>query len=130
MSHKKDQSELDPEFIQKLIEENDHLKNENKNLMAKVGDLAIRNDFLKDAVESAQKELRPVSANPMPEETLKLVPVRKRAKTPPIRAVKTSAMTTKDHFKEPNTKYKTKKIAMTFDGITIPLRGGLKRSFP
>ena len=56
MSHKKVQSEIDPEFIQKLVEENDRLKNENKNLLSKVGDLSIRVDILKDAVEIAQKK--------------------------------------------------------------------------
>jgi transposase-like protein len=56
MSHKKDESEIDPEFIQKLVEENDRLKSENKNLLSKVGDLSIRVDILKDAVEIAQKK--------------------------------------------------------------------------
>lgn len=57
MNHKKDQSEIDPEFIKKLIEENDKLKSEVHFLKAKVGDLAIRNDILKDAVEIAQKKV-------------------------------------------------------------------------
>jgi transposase-like protein len=56
MNHKKEQSEIDPEFIQKLIEENDKLKAENQNLKAKVGDLAIKNDILKDGLEIAQKK--------------------------------------------------------------------------
>ena len=56
MNQKKDQSEIDPEFIRKLIEENDRLKSENKNLMSKVGDLSIRVDILNDAVEIAQKK--------------------------------------------------------------------------
>lgn len=57
MNQKKDQSEIDPEFIKKLIEENDKLKGEVHFLKAKVGDLAIRNDILKDAVEIAQKKV-------------------------------------------------------------------------
>ena len=57
MNQKKEQSETDPEFIKKLIEENDRLKVENKNLMAKVGDFSIRIDILKDAVEIAQKKV-------------------------------------------------------------------------
>ncbi len=56
MNHKKKQAEIDPEFIQKLIEENDRLRDENKNLLSKVGDLSIRVDILKDAVEIAQKK--------------------------------------------------------------------------
>lgn len=56
MNHKKKQTEVDPEFIQKLVEENDHLRDENKNLLSKVGDLSIRVDILKDAVEIAQKK--------------------------------------------------------------------------
>lgn len=56
MNQKKDQTETDPEFIKKLVEENDRLKSENKNLLSKVGDLSIRVDILKDAVEIAQKK--------------------------------------------------------------------------
>ncbi len=56
MNHKKKQTEVDPEFIQKLVEENDRLRDENKNLLSKVGDLSIRVDILKDAVEIAQKK--------------------------------------------------------------------------
>jgi regulator of replication initiation timing len=56
MNQKKDKSEIDPAFIRKLIEENDRLTNENKNLMSKVGDLSIKVDILKDAVEIAQKK--------------------------------------------------------------------------
>lgn len=56
MNHKKEQTEVDPEFIQKLVEENDRLRDENKNLLSKVGDLSIRVDILKDAVEIAQKK--------------------------------------------------------------------------
>lgn len=56
MNHKKKQTEIDPEFIQKLVEENDRLRDENKNLLSKVGDLSIRVDILKDAVEIAQKK--------------------------------------------------------------------------
>lgn len=56
MNHKKKQTEIAPEFIQKLVEENDRLRGENKNLLSKVGDLSIRVDILKDAVEIAQKK--------------------------------------------------------------------------
>lgn len=56
MNSKKTDTQIDPEFIQKLIEENDRLKNENKDLMAKVGKLTIKNDILKDGLEIAQKK--------------------------------------------------------------------------
>lgn len=56
MKDKKDQTEMDPEFIQNLIEENDRLKGQNKDLLAKVGDLSIKNDILKDGIEIAQKK--------------------------------------------------------------------------
>lgn len=56
MKDKKDESQISPEFIRKLIEENDQLKNENKNLKAKIGDLAIKNDILKDGIEIIQKK--------------------------------------------------------------------------
>ena len=56
MNQKKDTSEIDPNYIRKLIEENDRLKNENKNLKAKVGELAITNDILKDGLEIVQKK--------------------------------------------------------------------------
>ena len=56
MNQKKDQFEIDPEFIKKLIEENDELKNENKNLKSKIGDLAIKNDILRDGMEIVQKK--------------------------------------------------------------------------
>ncbi|MFP5519240.1 MAG: transposase [Bdellovibrionia bacterium] len=56
MNSKKTDTEINPEFIQKLIEENDRLKNENKDLMAKVGKLTIKNDILKDGLEIAQKK--------------------------------------------------------------------------
>ena len=56
MNHKKDESPIDPEFIKKLIEENDRLKNEVHSLKAKVGDLAIKNDILKDGLEIVQKK--------------------------------------------------------------------------
>lgn len=56
MNHKKDETPIDPEFIQKLIEENDRLKAENQNLKAKVGDLSIKNDILKDGLEIVQKK--------------------------------------------------------------------------
>jgi transposase-like protein len=56
MKQKKKESPIDPEFIQKLIEENDKLKAENQNLKAKVGDLSIKNDILKDGLEIVQKK--------------------------------------------------------------------------
>ena len=56
MKDKKDESAISPEFIRKLIEENDRLNNENKNLKAKIGDLAIKNDILKDGMEIVQKK--------------------------------------------------------------------------
>ena len=56
MKHKKVPSEIDPEFIRKLIEENDRLKNENQNLKAKVGDLAVRIDILNDGMDIIQKK--------------------------------------------------------------------------
>ena len=56
MTHKKEESPIDLEYIQKLIEENDRLKAENQNLKAKVGDLAIKNDILKDGLEIVQKK--------------------------------------------------------------------------
>lgn len=57
MKNKKDDTKVDLEFIRKLIEENDRLKEENKNLLAKVGDFAVKNDILKDAVSIAQKKV-------------------------------------------------------------------------
>jgi regulator of replication initiation timing len=56
MNHKKDESPVNAEYIQKLIEENDKLKAENQNLKAKVGELAIKNDILKDGLEIVQKK--------------------------------------------------------------------------
>jgi len=56
MNHKKNDSPITPEYIQKLIEENDKLKAENQNLKAKVGDLTIKNDILKDGLEIVQKK--------------------------------------------------------------------------
>ena len=56
MKHKKDESPINAEYIQKLIEENDKLKAENQNLKAKVGELAIKNDILKDGLEIVQKK--------------------------------------------------------------------------
>lgn len=56
MNHKKDESPINPEYIQKLIDENDRLKIENQNLKAKVGDLTIKNDILKDGLEIVQKK--------------------------------------------------------------------------
>lgn len=56
MNHKKNDSPITPEYIQKLIEENDKLRAENQNLKAKVGDLTIKNDILKDGLEIVQKK--------------------------------------------------------------------------
>lgn len=56
MNQKKDESPIDPEYIQKLIEENDKLKGEVQTLKAKVGDLTIKNDILKDGLEIVQKK--------------------------------------------------------------------------
>jgi len=56
MKHKRDDSIIDPIFIQKLIEENDRLKSEVHDLKAKVGDLSIKNDILKDGLEIVQKK--------------------------------------------------------------------------
>lgn len=56
MKHKNDESPINPELIRKLIAENDKLKSENKDLKAKVGDLSIKNDILKDGLEIAQKK--------------------------------------------------------------------------
>jgi len=56
MNHKKEESPVNVEYIQKLIEENDKLKAENQNLKAKVGELAIKNDILKDGLEIVQKK--------------------------------------------------------------------------
>lgn len=56
MKDKKDESPISPDFIRKIIEENDQLKKENKNLKAKIGDLAITNDILKDGMEIVQKK--------------------------------------------------------------------------
>lgn len=56
MNRKKDESPINPEYIQKLIEENDKLKSEVQTLKAKVGDLTIKNDILKDGLEIVQKK--------------------------------------------------------------------------
>jgi len=56
MNHKKDELPINAEYIQKLIDENDKLKAENQNLKAKVGDLTIKNDILKDGLEIVQKK--------------------------------------------------------------------------
>ena len=56
MNHKKNDSPISPEYIQKLIEENDKLKGEVQTLKAKVGDLTIKNDILKDGLEIIQKK--------------------------------------------------------------------------
>ena len=57
MNQKKEISEIDPEFIRKLIDENDRLKNEVHALKAKVGDLAVRNDILQDGIDIIQKKV-------------------------------------------------------------------------
>ena len=56
MNHKKEESPINLEYIQKLIEENDQLKSEVQTLKAKVGDLTIKNDILKDGLEIVQKK--------------------------------------------------------------------------
>jgi CxxC motif-containing protein len=56
MNHKKDQSPIDIEYIQKLISEVEELRAENEKLKAKVGDLSIKNDILKDGLEIVQKK--------------------------------------------------------------------------
>lgn len=56
MKQKKDESPISAEYIQKLIEENDKLKGEVQTLKAKVGDLTIKNDILKDGLEIVQKK--------------------------------------------------------------------------
>lgn len=56
MNQKKDESPISAEYIQKLIEENDKLKGEVQTLKAKVGDLTIKNDILKDGLEIVQKK--------------------------------------------------------------------------
>lgn len=56
MNQKKDESPVDLEYIQKIIEENDKLKAENQTLKAKVGDLTIKNDILKDGLEIVKKK--------------------------------------------------------------------------
>ncbi len=56
MKEKKTDTKIDHEFIQKLIAENDQLKTENLNLKAKVGDLTIKNDILKDGLAIVQKK--------------------------------------------------------------------------
>lgn len=56
MNQKKDESAIDAAYIQKLIEENDKLKSEVQTLKAKVGDLTIKNDILKDGLEIVQKK--------------------------------------------------------------------------
>lgn len=56
MNPKKDESPIDHDYIQKLIEENDKLKGEVQTLKAKVGDLTIKNDILKDGLEIVQKK--------------------------------------------------------------------------
>ena len=56
MNQKKTESPISPEYIQKLIAENDKLKGEVQTLKAKVGDLTIKNDILKDGLEIVQKK--------------------------------------------------------------------------
>jgi transposase-like protein len=56
MNDNKHESAIDLEYIQKLIGENENLKIENEKLKAKVGDLSIKNDILKDGLEIVQKK--------------------------------------------------------------------------
>ncbi len=56
MKRQKDEPGIDLEFVQKLVDENDKLKNENQTLKAKIGDLSIKNDILKDGLEIVQKK--------------------------------------------------------------------------
>ena len=56
MKQKKDEPIVERELMQKLIEENDRLKCEVHNLKAKIGDLSIKNDILKDGLEIVQKK--------------------------------------------------------------------------
>lgn len=65
---KNNDEKIDSEFIRKLIEENDTLRAENKNLLAKVGDFSIRNDILKEAVAIAQKKVI-LKALPLPKKS-------------------------------------------------------------
>jgi transposase-like protein len=75
MNPKKISSEIDPEFIRKLIEENDRLKNENKNLKAKVGDLSVRNDILQDGIDIIQKKVALNALGP-PKKSKKIIGMR------------------------------------------------------
>jgi transposase-like protein len=65
---KNSDEKIDSEFIRNLIEENDKLRSENKNLLAKVGEFSIRNDILKDAVSIAQKKVI-LNALPLPKKS-------------------------------------------------------------
>ena len=65
---KNSDEKIDSDFIRKLIEENDTLRAENKNLLAKVGDFSIRNDILKEAVAIAQKKVI-LKALPLPKKS-------------------------------------------------------------
>lgn len=47
--------QLDPAKIKELLLENQRLKQENKALKVKVGDLAVTNDVLNDALDIAKK---------------------------------------------------------------------------
>lgn len=57
MNQKKTESQINLEYVQKLIEENEKLKSENQSLKAKVGELAVKNDILKDGLEIVQKKV-------------------------------------------------------------------------
>ena len=72
MKHKKNEAPINPEFIQKLIAENDRLKTENQTLKAKVGDLTIKNDILKDGLEIVQKKAILKALQP-PKKSMRLI---------------------------------------------------------
>ena len=56
MNEKKEPSEMNPEYVKKIIRENDKLKSEVHSLKAKIGDLSIRNDILQEGIDFVQKK--------------------------------------------------------------------------